>query len=150
VDNLRPLKRGSTENKPSERQKNAKVRLGVPVAGRFDTRELRSDPIVTPQRTRNDRIAASDRAKQSVGDPDHRKLTDLVLEMAAERLSLEADAVVLGQNCPLFCRNEPVAPLANQFEGNCPQRPKKGINGPLESRLLGLIAASIVLPREPT
>jgi hypothetical protein len=38
---------------------------------------------------------------------------------------------------------------ASQFEGNCPQRPKKEINGPLESRLLGLIAASIVTPGTP-
>jgi hypothetical protein len=53
----------------------------------------------------------SDTAKQSVDDPDHDKLTDPVLEMAAERLSLEADAVVLGQKCPLFCRNEPVTPV---------------------------------------
>ena len=29
MDNLRLLKRGSTENKPSERQKNAKVRLAA-------------------------------------------------------------------------------------------------------------------------
>ena len=39
MDNLRPLKRGSTEKKPSERQKNAKVGLmffGVGVeAGHF-------------------------------------------------------------------------------------------------------------------
>ena len=49
------------------------------------TREAAIRPnSVTPQRTRNDRIAASDTAKQSVDHPDHDKLTDLVLEMAAE------------------------------------------------------------------
>ena len=66
---------------------------------------------VTPQRTRNDRIRRFRQGQAKCGRPDHDQLTDLVLEMAAERLSLEADAVLLGQKCPLFCRNEPVTPV---------------------------------------
>jgi hypothetical protein len=45
------------------------------------TREAAIRPnSVTPQRTRNDRIAASDTAKQSVDDARSDKLTDLVFE----------------------------------------------------------------------
>jgi hypothetical protein len=38
---------------------------------------------------------------------DRDTLTEFVLEMRAERLSLEADGVLLGQKCPHLCRNEP-------------------------------------------
>jgi hypothetical protein len=101
---------------------------------------------VTPQRTRNDRIAASDKAKQSVDDPDHDKLTDLVLEIAAERLSLEADAVLLGQKCPLFCRNEPVTPVGpvNSMR-KLPTATKKG-KLMAKSRAAYWVLSSLVLP----
>jgi hypothetical protein len=42
--------------------------------------------------------------------PDLGKFTDLVLEMAAELLSLEADGILLGQKCQLLYRNEPATP----------------------------------------
>jgi hypothetical protein len=70
--------------------------------------------------------------------PDHDQLTDLVLEMAAERLSLEADGVPFGQKCQLLCRNEPAhAGWASQFDQETTySRPKKEITGLRESRLL--------------
>jgi hypothetical protein len=111
------------------------------------TREAAIRPnSVTPQRTRNDRIAASDKAKQSVDDPDHDKLTDLVLEIAAERLSLEADAVLLGQKCPLFCRNEPVTPVGpvNSMR-KLPTATKKG-KLMAKSRAAYWVLSSLVLP----
>ena len=111
------------------------------------TREVAIRPnSVTPQRTRNDRIAASDKAKQSVDDPDHDKLTDLVLEIAAERLSLEADAVPLGQKCPLFCRNEPVTPVGpvNSMR-KLPTATKKG-KLMAKSRAAYWVLSSLVLP----
>jgi hypothetical protein len=40
--------------------------------------------------------------KQSVDAPDREQFAVLVLEMAAERLSLEADGVLPGQKCPTF------------------------------------------------
>ena len=75
------------------------------------------------------------RPSKVVDDPDHDKLTDLVLEMAAERLSLEADAVLLGQKCPLFCRNEPVTPVGPvKSMRKLPTATKREINGQIESR----------------
>ena len=71
------------------------------------TREAAIRPnSVTPQRTRNDRIAVFSHGKQSVNDARSRQMTDLVIEMGAECLPLEADGVLLGRKCPLLCRNE--------------------------------------------
>ena len=78
--------------------------------------------------------------------PDHDKLTDLVLEMAAERLSLEAEGVLLRQKVPTFMPERVRhAALTSQFdqETTC-SLPKKETNDLCESRLLGLIAACLV------
>jgi hypothetical protein len=71
-----------------------------------------------------------------VDDAKSDKLTDLVLEMVAELLSLEADGV-LGQKCPLLCRNEPATAF---YQKTTYSRQKKKL---LAFRLLGLIAADI-------
>jgi hypothetical protein len=61
---------------------------------------LRSEPEMTasPLQTRPSKVGTP---------PNHDKLTDPVLEMKPERLSRGADGVLLGQKCPLLCRNGP-------------------------------------------
>jgi hypothetical protein len=48
--------------------------------------------------------------------PYHDKFTVLVLEMATELLSLKADGVLLGQKCPLLCRNSQPRRRASPFD----------------------------------
>jgi hypothetical protein len=71
---------------------------------------------VTPQRTRNDRIAASDTAKQSVDDARSDKLTDLVLEMAAERCRLRLMASFLDRSAHFMSERASHAGWASQFD----------------------------------
>jgi hypothetical protein len=63
--------------------------------------------------------------------PDHEQFAVLVLEMAAQRLSLEADGVLLGQKCPIFMPERAShAAWAGQFnQGNYLQLPKKELTG---------------------
>jgi hypothetical protein len=66
--------------------------------------KLRSDPIALLRSEPEITASALQTQPSKVWTTaDHDKLTDLVLEMAAERLSLEYDGVPLEQRCPLLC-----------------------------------------------
>ena len=63
----------------------------------------RSEPemTVSPLQTRPSKVWTT---------PDHEQFAVLVLEMAAQRPSLEADGVLLGQKCPIFMPEQPATP----------------------------------------